>query len=243
MASDLPTTELRSGERLLPESTEPTLPDWKVVLSGEREQPYFKTILRAIETERAAGQVIYPRNSDIFNALALTPFESVRVVILGQDPYHGPNQAHGLSFSVQRGVPPPPSLINIFKELQNDLGLSPPPHGCLEEWAKRGVLLLNATLTVRAGAPLSHAQLGWERFTDAIIRALNERREHLVFLLWGAFAQKKGAMIDRARHCVLTAPHPSPLSAHRGFLGCHHFSKANIYLHSKGLPEIDWRIQ
>jgi len=242
MSPDLPSTELRTGAASLPVSTTPSIPDWKTALQGEREQEYFKAILRTIEQERATGQIIYPPNADIFNALALTSFEHVRVVILGQDPYHGPNQAHGLSFSVQRGIPPPPSLVNIFKEIQADLGVPPPPHGCLEDWAKRGVLLLNATLTVRAGEPQSHAHLGWERFTDTIIRVLNERREHLVFMLWGASAQKKGAFIDRHRHCVLTAPHPSPLSAHRGFLGCKHFSRANTYLESVGLPPIDWRL-
>jgi uracil-DNA glycosylase len=240
MANDLPATAMDTA---LPIVTTPAIPDWKEVLRKEREEPYFKGILSTIERERAAGQIIYPRNGDIFNALAFTPFDAVRVVILGQDPYHGPNQAHGLSFSVQKGVPPPPSLVNIFKELQSDLGIPPPSHGCLESWARRGVLLLNATLTVRAGTPQSHAQLGWERFTDKIISALNEQREHLVFMLWGSSAQKKGSMIDRAQHCVLTAPHPSPLSAHRGFLGCRHFSTANAYLHTHGLAEIDWRLE
>jgi len=243
MSHDLPSTELRAGSSSLPVSTEPAIPDYKHALQGEREAPYFKAILKTIERERASGQIIYPPNADIFNALALTPFDAVRIVILGQDPYHGPNQAHGLSFSVRHGVPPPPSLVNIFKEIQADLGIPPPDHGCLEEWAKRGVLLLNATLTVRAGEPQSHAELGWERFTDTIIRALNERREHLVFMLWGSSAQKKGAMIDRQRHCVLTAPHPSPLSAHRGFLGCKHFSKANAYRENLGLTPIDWRLE
>lgn len=243
MPHDAPTVgpSLSDQSLLLPSA--PTISDWKEALKGERDEPYFQAILNTIEAERSAGQVIYPRNTDIFNALAFTPFDAVRVVILGQDPYHGPNQAHGLSFSVQHGVPPPPSLVNIFKELQADLGIPPPSHGCLEAWAKRGVLLLNATLTVRAGAPQSHAQLGWERFTDTIIRVLNERREHIVFMLWGSSAQKKGAMIDRHRHCVLTAPHPSPLSAHRGFFGCRHFSKANAYLTSVGLPPIEWRLE
>lgn len=242
VTNQLPTTEVRSGVNALPESHELVIPDWKEALKSEREEPYFKAILKTIEGERAAGQIVYPRNADIFNALALTPFHAVRVVILGQDPYHGPNQAHGLAFSVQRGIPPPPSLVNIFKELRGDLGIAPPEHGCLEAWAKQGVLLLNATLTVRAGAPQSHANLGWERFTDTIIRALNEKREHLVFMLWGGSAQKKGAMIDGQRHCILTAPHPSPLSAHRGFIGCRHFSLANSYLSSHGLTEIDWRL-
>jgi len=218
----------------------PSPPEWRDVLAGEREEPYFKAITAMIAAERAAGTTIYPKNAEVFNALHLTPFHAVKVVIIGQDPYHGPNQAHGLSFSVQRGIPPPPSLLNIFKELSSDLGIPPPAHGCLEEWARQGVLLLNASLTVRAGSPQSHAGLGWERFTDRIIRELATRREHLVFMLWGSSAQKKGAVVDRSKHLVLTAPHPSPHSAHRGFLGCRHFSQANAYLEQHKLGVIDW---
>jgi len=247
MSTDTPPVELLPGTPVdagarAPIPTMPAFADWKTVLAGERDEPYFRSILASIERERAAGQLIYPSNADMFNALTHTPFAEVRVVILVQDPYHGPNQARGLSFSVQRGVPPPPSLVNIFKELESDLGIPSPSHGCLDTWARRGVLLLNATLSVRAGAPQSHANLGWERFTDRVIQAVNEQRDHVVFMLWGSSAQKKGAMIDRRRHCVLTAPHPSPLSAYRGFLGCRHFSKANEYLRNNGAQEIDWRI-
>lgn len=219
---------------------------WRDLLRDEREKPYFKELLAFIEHERAAGKTIYPKNSEVFHALASTPFESVRVVIIGQDPYHGPNQAHGLSFSVQRPIPPPPSLINIFAELQRDLRLwddlsgQRPSHGCLESWAQQGVLLLNAVLTVEAGKPGSHANKGWERFTDCVIRQLNDKREALVFLLWGSYAQKKAAFVDRSRHLVLEAPHPSPLSAYRGFIGCGHFSKANEYLRAQGEEEIRW---
>lgn len=195
-----------------------------------------------VERERAAGKIIYPKNSDIFNALTFTPFEEVNVVIIGQDPYHGRNQAHGLCFSVQPGVPAPPSLVNIFQELESDLGLKRPTHGCLEKWAKQGVLLLNAVLTVEAGQPQSHANLGWETFTDKIIYELNARKQGLVFLLWGSPAQKKCASIDPQRHTVLRAPHPSPLSAHRGFFGCKHFSQTNAILRSLGKKEIDWQL-
>jgi len=215
---------------------------WKEVLAGEREEPYFVELMQFIEKQRAAGRVIYPKNSDIFNALQLTSFESVKVVIIGQDPYHGPNQAHGLCFSVLPGVPPPPSLQNIFKEISSDVGASRPSHGCLLNWAKQGVLLLNAVLTVEANKPQSHGGLGWERFTDRIIYELNKRKDNLVFLLWGAFAQKKGEGIDPARHFILKAPHPSPFSANRGFLGCKHFSKTNEFLKSHQLASIDWQI-
>lgn len=213
---------------------------WKEALAGEREEPYFREITEFVERERQNGKTVYPKNSEIFRALQLTPFEQVKVVILGQDPYHGPNQAHGLCFSVRRGVPPPPSLQNIFKELNSDLGCPMPPSGSLEKWATQGVLLLNTSLTVEAGQPMSHANLGWERFTDRIIKELNERREGIVFMLWGSHAQKKGAAIDQTRHLVLKAPHPSPLSAHRGFLGCRHFSKANEYLVAHGDTPIAW---
>lgn len=215
---------------------------WNEALCGEKEAPYFKEITEFIERERRDGKTIYPKNADIFNALQFTPFEKVQVVILGQDPYHGPNQAHGLCFSVRPGVALPPSLQNIFKELISDVGCSMPTSGCLESWAQQGVLLLNSTLTVESGQPMSHANLGWERFTDRIIQELNNRRSGIVFMLWGAHAQKKGAAIDPTRHLILKAPHPSPLSAHRGFLGCRHFSKANEYLKARGSAGINWDI-
>ncbi len=215
---------------------------WKEVLAGEREAPYFKEITKFIENERMAGKNIYPKNADIFNALALTPFADVKVVIIGQDPYHGPNQAHGLCFSVRKGIAPPPSLQNIFKELASDCGVAIPSHGYLENWAKQGVLMLNAVLSVEQGKPQSHATIGWERFTDRIIRELNERKKGLIFLLWGSPAQKKGASIDPVCHYILKAPHPSPLSAHRGFLGCKHFSKTNEILKKLGKKEIDWAL-
>lgn len=215
---------------------------WKDVLAKERESTYFKQILDTINAQRKQGLSIYPQNSEIFNALQFTPFADVKVVIIGQDPYHGPGQAHGLCFSVKQGVPPPPSLINIFKEIRSDLGIEIPPHGCLEHWAQQGVLLLNATLTVVAGKPQSHSELGWQKFTDCIIGELNEKKTGVVFLLWGSSAQKKGQIIDRQRHHVLTAPHPSPLSAHRGFLGCKHFSKTNEILQAQGLTPINWAL-
>ena len=213
---------------------------WKTLLSDEREKDYFKQILAFIEAERTKGKIIYPKNSEIFNALAHTPFERLKVVILGQDPYHGPGQAHGLCFSVRPGVPFPPSLENIFKELKNDLGIGRPSDGSLERWADQGVLLLNAVLSVEQGKPQSHANIGWERFTDRVIKEINDRKDGVVFLLWGAYAQKKGEIIDRARHHVLTAPHPSPLSASRGFFGCRHFSQTNELLKGQGKEEILW---
>ena len=215
---------------------------WVDVLAREKKEAYFQEVVAFVEKERASGKVIYPRNAEVFNALALTPFEEVKVVILGQDPYHGPNQAHGLCFSVKPPTPPPPSLVNIFLELNKDLGIARPKHGDLESWAKQGVLLLNAVLTVEDGKPGSHANKGWERFTSKVIEELNARRQNVVFLLWGAYAQKKAEFVDRSRHLVLTAPHPSPLSAHRGFLGCKHFSQANAYLVRHGLPPIDWNL-
>lgn len=217
-------------------------PEWLEVLGDEFERDYMKK-LRAYLLERSrAGATIYPPGRLIFNALDSTPLSQVKVVILGQDPYHGPGQAHGLCFSVQEGVRPPPSLVNIFKEIESDLGLPVPDHGCLQAWADRGVLLLNAVLTVERGNAGAHQGQGWEFFTDAVIDAINLRRENVVFLLWGSQARKKGAGIDRNRHLVLTAPHPSPLSAHRGFLGCRHFSKANEWLQSRGMSPIDWRL-
>lgn len=215
-------------------------PGWKRELAAEFASPYMVELRAFLAAEKQRGQVVYPRGGDIFNAFNFTPFEQVKVVILGQDPYHGPEQAHGLCFSVRPGVAIPPSLLNIYKELGNDLGIAMPKHGHLERWAQQGVLLLNAVLTVQAHNAASHAGRGWERFTDAAIERLNRDREHLVFMLWGSYAQQKGAVIDRNKHLVLTAPHPSPLSAHRGFLGCKHFSQANAYLLLHGIKPIDW---
>lgn len=215
---------------------------WKHVLAEEFQQPYFRELKAFLLQEREAGRTFYPPGPQLFNALDRTPFEKVKVVILGQDPYHGPGQAHGLSFSVPKGVPAPPSLVNIFKELHADLGLPMPGHGNLERWADQGVLLLNATLTVRAHQAGSHQNRGWERFTDAIIRELNEKREGLVFVLWGRFAREKGKLVDRARHHVLTAAHPSPLSASNGFFGCRHFSAINRLLTERGEAPIDWQL-
>lgn len=219
---------------------------WDDVLEEERRQPYFKSLLEFVASKRSAGVVVYPPEADVFNAFTLTPFERVKVVIIGQDPYHGPNQAHGLCFSVRPPVPPPPSLINIFTELHRDLGLwserdnHRPEHGSLEGWARQGVLLLNSVLTVEEGKAGSHSGVGWERFTDLVIQRLNSVKSGLVFMLWGAYAQRKGALVDRKRHLVLEAPHPSPLSAYRGFIGCGHFSTANRYLLEHGQSAIDW---
>lgn len=216
---------------------------WKEAIGEEKSQDYFQQILHYVQQERAAGKTIYPPQAEVFSAFALTEFGDVKVVILGQDPYHGPNQAHGLSFSVKPPVPAPPSLVNIYKELAQDIeGFQIPHHGCLVEWAKQGVLLLNTVLTVEQGKAHSHANIGWERFTDKVIAQLNQHRENLVFLLWGSHAQKKGQFIDRSRHLVLTSVHPSPLSAHRGFFGCKHFSQTNRYLTEKGLSEINWQL-
>jgi uracil-DNA glycosylase len=212
---------------------------WQNVIGSEFTQPYMLRLKEFLKQEKAAGHIVYPAGGDIFNALNTTPFDKVEVVILGQDPYHGPDQAHGLSFSVRDGVKIPPSLRNIYKEI----GGAMPKTGDLTPWAKQGVLLLNATLTVQAENAGSHQGRGWEQFTDAIIRALNDRGEHIVFMLWGSYAQKKGAFIDRKKHLVLEAPHPSPLSAHRGFLGCGHFVKANEYLRQHERKPIDWSIQ
>ncbi|TVZ38489.1 uracil-DNA glycosylase [Alteromonadaceae bacterium 2753L.S.0a.02] len=215
---------------------------WLAKVGSEFEQPYMKQLKQFLVAEKRAGKTLFPSGDNIFNALNTTPFESVKVVILGQDPYHGPGQAHGLCFSVLPGVPFPPSLQNIFKELQTDLQLAAPNHGCLQSWAEQGVLLLNATLSVEQGRAGSHQNKGWETFTDAVVNCLNNHRENLVFMLWGSYAQRKGAYIDTQRHCVLKAPHPSPLSSHRGFFGCQHFSKANAYLQAKGIAPVDWRI-
>lgn len=221
-------------------STIKLAPSWTHHIGGEFDRPYMQDLKAFLQREKSAGKIIYPRGDDIFNAMNTTPFDQVRVVILGQDPYHGEGQAHGLSFSVKDGVKPPPSLINIYKEISAEFGTPMPKSGDLTGWAKQGVLLLNATLTVEASLAGSHQNKGWETFTDAIIRALNDHHSHLVFLLWGSYAQKKGAFIDRARHLVLEAPHPSPLSAHRGFLGCGHFQKANAYLTAHGFPPVAW---
>ncbi|MCF7530156.1 uracil-DNA glycosylase [Neisseria sp. ZJ104] len=216
---------------------------WHEAIGNEKEQPYFQHIIQSVRQEREQGQIIYPPAADVFNAFKATEFSQVKVVILGQDPYHGAGQAHGLAFSVRPDIQIPPSLVNIYKELSDDIpGFQIPPHGCLQHWAEQGVLLLNTVLTVRAGAAHSHAPLGWEQFTDRVIARLNEQRQHLVFMLWGSHAQKKGAFIDRSRHLVLTAPHPSPLSAYRGFFGCKHFSQANRYLQQHGIAEINWQI-
>ena len=217
-------------------------PAWDRQLATQFEAPYMAALREFLVEEKRAHKTIYPPSAEVFNALKTTDFDATRVVILGQDPYHGAGQAHGLCFSVRRGVPPPPSLKNIFQEIEADLGLPPPDHGCLEHWAQQGVLLLNAVLTVVAGEAGAHQGKGWETFTDAVIDALNRQRDGVVFLLWGSYAQKKGRLIDRQRHCVLEAPHPSPLSAHRGFLGCRHFSRANDYLASRGQPPIDWSL-
>ncbi|MGL4602028.1 MAG: uracil-DNA glycosylase [Plesiomonas sp.] len=215
---------------------------WSSVIGVEKQQPYFISTMQRVAAERAAGKDIYPTDQDIFNAFRYTPFEQIKVVILGQDPYHGPNQAHGLCFSVQPRIAIPPSLLNIYKELKTDIpGFEMPDHGCLSSWATQGVLLLNTVLTVERSKAHSHAKFGWETFTDAVIAAINMHREGVIFLLWGAHAQKKGQMIDRQRHHVLTAPHPSPLSAHRGFLGCKHFSQTNQILQQKGLVPINWQ--
>lgn len=216
---------------------------WRDVIGVEKTQPYFQETLEFVRRERELGKVIYPPAADVFNAFKFTEFDQVKVVILGQDPYHGPNQAHGLCFSVLPGVPAPPSLVNIYKELARDLpGFQIPGHGYLASWAQQGVLLLNTVLTVEAGKAHSHAALGWETFTDRVIGALDAQRSGIVFLLWGAHAQKKGRIIDRQRHHVLTAPHPSPLSAHRGFIGCGHFTQANALLSAQGLSPIDWHL-
>lgn len=217
-------------------------PGWKNALADEFDKPYMHELKAFLLDQKAAGKTIYPPGPLIFNALNGTPLDQVRVVIIGQDPYHGPGQAHGLAFSVPPGISSPPSLRNIFKELERDLGLAPPRHGCLESWAGQGVLLLNAVLSVEHGLAGSHARRGWERFTTRIIEVLDEQCEHLVFMLWGAYAQKKGQQIDRARHLVLTSVHPSPLSAHRGFIGNGHFSAANAYLEQHGRELIDWSL-
>jgi len=215
---------------------------WLERLSGEFEQPYMAELKRFLVDEKANGKRIFPSGSNWFRALDLTPPDAVRVVILGQDPYHGLGQAHGLCFSVPNGVDPPPSLKNIYKELESDLGIKRPSHGFLEHWARQGVLLLNSVLTVEMGRAASHRDKGWERFTDAIIASINKSDTPVVFMLWGSYAQKKAAFVDTSKHLVLKAPHPSPLSAHSGFFGCRHFSQANAFLESRGLKPIDWAL-
>lgn len=215
-------------------------PGWKQALASEFSSDYMTQLRAFLLAEKQQGKEVYPPGPQIFNAFQHTPFDQVKVVILGQDPYHGPGQAHGLCFSVPEGVRPPPSLVNIFKEISRDFGTPMSHNGNLEHWADQGVLLLNATLTVLQGQAGAHQGKGWERFTDAVIDRLNRQRDGLVFMLWGSYAQKKGALIDRQRHLVLTAPHPSPLSAHRGFIGCGHFSQANDWLQSHDQSPIDW---
>jgi len=217
-------------------------PSWKALLADWFERPEMRALAEFLRREKAAGKRIYPPGGEIFAALDHTPFERVRMVILGQDPYHGPGQAHGLCFSVRPGVPVPPSLANIYAELKRDIGFVPPDHGCLTPWAERGVLLLNAVLTVEDGHAGAHQGKGWEGFTGRIVELLNQRRDGLVFMLWGSYAQARGAAVDSTRHLVLKAPHPSPLSAHRGFIGCGHFSRANAWLVARGETPQDWSL-
>ena len=214
-------------------------PDWKAILAAEFEQPYFTELVQFVRSEYASGQV-FPAGRNIFRAFDKCPFEQLKVVIIGQDPYHGEGQANGLCISVAEGVSYPPSLQNIFKEVADDVGTPIPASGELDRWAEQGVLLLNAVLTVRAHEAASHAGRGWERFTDAVVRAISERKEGVVYLLWGSYAQRKGALADPTRNCILKAVHPSPLSAYRGFFGCRHFSQANAYLRAHGKEEIRW---
>ena len=215
---------------------------WKQPLQGEFDADYMRSLSGFLQQEKSQGKHIFPPGDEIFAALNSTGFDAVKVVILGQDPYHGDGQAHGLCFSVKPGIDPPPSLVNIYKELQSDIGFNRPNHGCLTHWAEQGVLLLNAVLTVEAGRAASHQGKGWERFTDQIVSLLNEKKSGLAFILWGSYAQKKGAMIDRSKHLVLQSPHPSPLSASRGFFGNKHFSRANDYLLGLGKDPIDWQL-
>ena len=213
---------------------------WKKILGDEFKKPYFIQLSRIVREAYLGKTAVFPPPKTVFNAFQFCPFDEVRVVILGQDPYHGEGQAHGLCFSVQTGVRVPPSLQNIYKEIKDDIGVDIPDGGSLERWAKQGVLLLNSVLTVEAGKPASHKGIGWEEFTDAVIQKLSEEKEHLVFLLWGKYAQDKGAHIDTSKHMILKAPHPSPFSAHTGFLGCKHFSQTNAYLQQNNLKEVEW---
>lgn len=216
---------------------------WKEALKAEFTKAYFQQIVIFLKTEKAAGKIVYPPGPLIFNAFNQTPFNKLKVVILGQDPYHGPGQAHGLSFSVPNGIKPPPSLVNIFKEIQKDIGIAmPEQYGNLTRWAEQGVLLLNAALTVRANEPFSHARFGWADFTDAVIKTISDKKEGVIFLLWGKFAQEKQVLIDETKHTVLKAAHPSPFSADKGFFGCKHFSKTNELLVKLGQAPIDWKL-
>ncbi|WP_118972133.1 uracil-DNA glycosylase [Taibaiella koreensis] len=218
-------------------------PSWARVLAPEFEKDYFKGIAHFLKEEKAAGKIIYPPGPEIFSAFSLTPFDNVKAVLLGQDPYHGAGQAHGLCFSVRKGVTVPPSLVNMYKELKADLDIDPPGHGFLEHWAQQGLLMLNASLTVEAGKPMSHSKIGWEQFTDAVIRKVSEEKEGVVFLLWGKFAQQKEALVDTSKHFVLKAAHPSPFSATAGFFGSRPFSKTNKLLEQQGKQPIDWRLE
>ena len=215
---------------------------WKTQLQGEFEKPYMTQLREFLAKEYSQGKTIYPQKSEYFSAFNSTPFDEVKVVIIGQDLYHGPGQAHGLCFSVKPGVKAPQSLVNIYKELKSDLGVTPASHGFLQSWAEQGVLLLNSVMTVEKGKAASHRNRGWEAFTDQVIHALNQREKPLVFILWGSYAHKKAAFVDRDRHLVLEGPHPSPLSAHRGFFGCKHFSLANNFLIESGQAPIDWEL-
>jgi len=218
-------------------------PSWKNILKDEFSKDYFAELVYFLKTEKQLGRLIYPPGTLIFNAFNQTPFNKVKIVILGQDPYHGAGQAHGLSFSVPNGINPPPSLVNIFKEMEKDLGLKMPVgYGNLTSWANKGVLLLNAALTVRAGEPFSHAKMGWAIFTDAVIQKISDLKEHIVFILWGKFAQEKQILIDETKHFILKAAHPSPFSADKGFFGCRHFSKANELLAKNGIEPVDWTL-
>lgn len=215
---------------------------WKEVLMDEFDKPYFKEIRQYLKSEKASGKVIYPPGPLIFNAFNTTPFHKVKVVIIGQDPYHGEGQAHGLCFSVQKGIKPPPSLVNIYKEMKSDLGLNPPAHGNLQSWAEQGVFLLNAMLTVEKDQPASHQKIGWQNFTDVAIQKLSDQRDKLVFILWGAFAQQKALLIDSNKHLIIKSPHPSPFSADKGFFGSKPFSKTNQWLESNGITSVNWQL-
>lgn len=217
-------------------------PGWAKVLESEFDKPYFAGIVRFLKEEKGAGKIIYPPGPEMFSAFSLTPFEQVKAVLIGQDPYHGAGQAHGLCFSVRKGITVPPSLVNMYKELKADLDINPPGHGFLEQWAMQGLLMLNASLTVEAGKPMSHSKIGWEQFTDAVIRTISERKEGVVFLLWGKFAQQKEALIDTSKHFVLKAAHPSPFSATAGFFGSRPFSQTNKLLTQQGKTPINWQL-
>jgi uracil-DNA glycosylase len=217
-------------------------PGWAKVLKPEFEKPYFEGIVKFLKEEKAAGKIIYPPGPEIFSAFTLTPFEQVKAVLIGQDPYHGAGQAHGLCFSVRKGVTVPPSLVNMYKELKADLDINPPGHGFLQQWAEQGLLMLNASLTVEAGKPMSHSKIGWEQFTDAVIRTISDQKEGVVFLLWGKFAQQKEALIDTSKHFVLKAAHPSPFSATAGFFGSRPFSQTNKLLKQQGKEPINWQL-